>query len=82
MTSEYYNIGYASIKVFGDDGTLDIQELNFLLGLALKDNKIDENEKQALKRIFDKVVKNDVTQKVWERIQSICEKYDIPLLLK
>ena len=80
MGSNYFKIGYSSIKVFGDDGTLDMEELNFLLGLALKDDNIDENEKEALKAIFSKITKNDVNKKVWERILAICDKYSISYL--
>jgi len=74
-SSDYLEIGYASIKVFSDDGTLDMSELNFLLGIALKDGQVDADEKDALKRIFSKIVKSDVTPKVWERIKAIREKY-------
>ena len=74
-SSDYLELGYASIKVFSDDGTLDMQELNFLLGIALKDGEMDNDEKDTLKRIFNKVIKSDVTPKVWDRIQAIRKKY-------
>ena len=38
----HIEIAIASIKCFTDDGTLDLSELNFLLGLALRDDRVDE----------------------------------------
>jgi len=41
----YIEIAYSSVAVFANDGELDLGELNFLLGLALRDNVIDEEER-------------------------------------
>lgn len=73
----HMDIAIASIQCFADDGTLDLNELNFLLGLALRDNYVDDKEKEVLSDIFAKVTKNDVEEKVWNRILEIKEKYDI-----
>ncbi len=32
--------------MFTDDGTLDIGELNYLMGLAMRDGIVDEDEKE------------------------------------
>ena len=45
-------IATASIRVFANDGTLDQQELDSLLGLALRDGRIDAEEKRVLANIF------------------------------
>ncbi len=75
--SSYIELAYSSIPVFADDGTLDMEELNFLLGLALKDGQIDDDEKRVLRNIFNQVGKDEVTPKVWERITDIKKKYDL-----
>ncbi len=74
----HLEIALASIKCFTDDGTLDEGELNFLLGLALRDNKIDDEEKRVLGNIFKQVTKGTVKPAAWERIQEAKRKYDIP----
>lgn len=73
--SSYIELAYSSIPVFTDDGTLDMEELQFLLGLALKDGKIDEDEKRVLRNIFKQVAEHEVTPKVWARINEIKKKY-------
>ncbi len=70
-------IAISSIKVFADDGTMDLEELNFLMGLALRDGVIDEDEKRVLRSIFDKCPKGSVSYKVYERIRLIREKHNI-----
>lgn len=70
-------IALSSIKCFTDDGTLDLNELNFLLGLALRDDVVDEEEKRVLNNIFSKVKESDVTAVVWERMQQIRDEYGI-----
>ena len=79
MAKDYSHIelAYSSIQVFADDGTIDMGELNFLMGIALRDQKIDDDERRVLQNIFKQVSEDRVTPQVWERIQAIRKKYDI-----
>ena len=52
----HLNIALASIKCFTDDGSLDTNELNYLLGIAKADGNIDEDEKRVLSSIMSKAV--------------------------
>ncbi|MEM1205947.1 MAG: hypothetical protein AAGN66_22135 [Acidobacteriota bacterium] len=71
----HIEIAYSSIRVFADDGTLDMKELEFLLGLALRDDSIDDDEKRVLASIFDKATAAGVTEDVASRIQQVRERY-------
>lgn len=73
----HIELAYSSIRVFADDGTIDMEELNFLLGIALRDGKIDDDERRVLGNIFNKVSEKDVAPKVWERICEVRAKYSI-----
>jgi len=73
----HLEIALASIQCFTDDGTLDMGELDFLLGLALRDNKVDDEEKRVLGNIFKEVKRNEVRPVVWERIQEVKKNYGI-----
>ncbi|MCK8061091.1 MULTISPECIES: hypothetical protein [unclassified Fusibacter] len=75
--SSHLEIAIASINCFTDDGTLDMGELNFLLGLALRDQIMDDEEKRVLGNIFNQVSRNDVSSVVWDRILAIKKEYDI-----
>lgn len=48
----HIEIAIEATKVFLDDGQLDIAELNFLLGLALRDGGIDDDERRVLANII------------------------------
>lgn len=72
----HHEIALNSIRCFADDGTLDLEEVNFLLGLALRDDKIDADEKRVLADIFGRITKDTVSDKTWERIESVRKKYN------
>lgn len=74
----YTEIAWNAIKVFADDGTIDEGELNFLLGLALRDQIVDEDEKRVLRAIFDRAEASDaLAAKVRERIASVRAQHGI-----
>jgi hypothetical protein len=73
----HQEIALASIKCFTDDGKLDLEEFNFLLGLALRDNKVDEEEKRVLGNILDQVSAGSVSQKLEDRISQVKKLYSI-----
>lgn len=74
----YTEIAWSAIKVFADDGTLDEGELNFLLGLALRDKIVDDDEKRVLKSIFDRAESSSsLAAKVRDRIQSVRAQHGI-----
>jgi CBS domain containing-hemolysin-like protein len=73
----HQEIALSSIKCFKDDGTLDLEELRLLMGLALRDDHVDDDEKRVLSNIFKQVSAADVSDAVWQRILSIKEKYEI-----
>ncbi len=73
----YIEIALSSIKIFGNDGTVDLAELNFMLGLALRDRKIDEDEKAVLSSIFDKAAKGKLSSVVSQRIAQVKAQHGI-----
>lgn len=74
----YIEIAWNAIKVFANDGTVDEGELNFLLGLAMRDQVIDEDEKRVLAGIFDRAEASTGLQpRVRERIQQVREQHNI-----
>ena len=76
-SSSYIELAYSSIRVFADDGALDLGELNFLMGLALKDGQIDDDEKRVLSNIFKQVSQSQVSATVWKRIGEVKAKHGI-----
>ena len=75
--SSYLQLAYSSIQIFANDGTVDMGELNFLLGLALADGKIDDDERRVLGSIFDNAEKTDLSLAVRARIREVRRKHAI-----
>ncbi len=75
--TQFFKIAARSITVFLDDGTIDMDELNELMDLAMQDGKIDDDEKRVLGRIFDRVGEEEAASGVLERIGEIRKKHGI-----
>jgi len=73
----HIEIAYSSIRVF-IDGQLDLGELNFLLGLALRDQEVDEEEKRVLAKIFAQAEQTKLSPLVKERIAEARKQHAIP----
>jgi hypothetical protein len=67
----HLKIALESIRCFTDDGTLDTNELNYLLGIAKADGKIDEDEKRVLALIISKAMNCAIDPKTAKRISEI-----------
>ncbi len=70
-------MGYSFLVVFANDDTIDEKELKMLEKIALEDNVIDEDERRVLRKIFSRVTKEQITEKVLEEIESFCSKHRI-----
>jgi hypothetical protein len=73
----HIEIAYSSIRVF-HDGQMDLGELNFLLGLALRDQEVDEEEKRVLGKIFAQAEQTKLSPLVKERIAEARKHHGIP----
>lgn len=70
-------IAYAREAVWNENEELDLGELNFLLGLALRDGILDEAEKGVFREVFHKIEESHVPPHVWQRIEAIRKAHDI-----
>lgn len=66
--------GYSFLVVFANDDTIDEGELHLMEKLALEDHIVDEEEKEVLKAIFDRVDKNKLTPQVEKEIKQFRQK--------
>lgn len=73
----HIEITIESMKVFLDDGKLDVAELNFLLGLALRDNGIDEDERRVLKNILAQAEKSPMDASTRAHVEYVKSEYDL-----
>ncbi len=69
-------MNYSFLVAFADDGTIDEGELAFIKRLALKDGILDDQEKEVLVRIFDKLDHNALSPTVRAEIASFREEFD------
>lgn len=70
-------LAHASLVLWADDGTLDAQELDTLLNIALRDGVITDSEKDVLRGVFNRLHEEDVSAEVWNKIQDIRKQHAI-----
>ena len=70
-------IGYSFLVVFANDDTIDEDELLLMEKLALEDHVVDEDEKKALRAIFDRVDTRKLAAQVSEEINRFREENKI-----
>lgn len=73
----HLEIAAASVRVFANDGTLDMRELEHLLSVALRDGSVNEDERRVLGNILGRLKEHEVTPAVWERIGEVRRQYGI-----
>ena len=73
----HIEITIESMKVFLNDGQLDIAELNFLLGIALRDGGINDDERRVLKNIIAQAEKSALDPTTRAHIEQVKSEYDL-----
>ena len=69
-------MNYSFLVALSNDGTIDEGELGFIKRLALKDVVIDEQEKEVLTRIFDRLDADSMSPTVRDEIEKFREEFD------
>ena len=72
---DYLEISARSIAAFANDGILDIHEFDELLGIALREDVVDENEKRVLSNIIDRLTDRELTPQLRNRITEVRTAY-------
>lgn len=75
--ASHNQIAYCAMLVFANDGVMDNGEFHFLLGLAMRDETIDDEEKRVLADVFERAEKQSTLDaKVREKIEAIRKKHN------
>ncbi len=74
---DYLELTFKSINCFADDGKLDVDELNGLVDVALRDGVVDENEKRVLSNIISRLNDKDLDQTMIQRVSEIKSKFGL-----
>lgn len=69
---------YSFLRVFANDKTIDAEELAMLQRLALRDEQVDDQEREVFSTIFGRVSESTVAPEVWAEICRFKAEHDIP----
>lgn len=74
---DYLEMTFRSINCFSDDGKLDVNELDSLVEIAMRDGEIDDNEKRVLRNIIERLTPAELTADMQARVQGLKEQHGI-----
>jgi hypothetical protein len=72
---DYLEMTFHSINCFADDGKLDVNELNQILAIALKDGVVDDNEKRVLSNIIGRLNEAELDSEMLSKVEEIKTEY-------
>jgi hypothetical protein len=73
----HLEIAAASVRVFANDGRLDLAELEHLLSVAMRDGSVNDDERRVLASIFRRIRPDEVTPAVWARMEEIRAQHGV-----
>ncbi|NVJ49191.1 MAG: hypothetical protein HWE13_01685 [Gammaproteobacteria bacterium] len=74
--SAHLEMSQFALKIFADDGKLDLIELDTLINIALRDHVITDEEKRVLRSILDRLKFEDLTKELILKIEQLEKLYD------
>lgn len=72
---DYLEMTFHSINCFANDGTLDLNELQQILKIALKDGVVDDNEKRVLANIINRLNEAELEGELLAQVEEIKTAY-------
>ena len=76
---DYLELAYYSVQAFCNDGTLDEDELDKLLEIALRDGKVDDEETRVLSNIIRRLTEHELTDAIKKKIKDVEKKYNVKI---
>lgn len=70
-------VNYSFLVVFANDDIIDAAELNMIERIALRDNEIDDEEREVLRSIFAHAARHELVPEVRREIAAFRERYKI-----
>jgi len=72
---DYLEMSFQSINCFVNDGKLDVNELDKILNIALKDGVVDDNERRVLSSIISRLTPQELNSEMLSKVDEIKNKY-------
>jgi hypothetical protein len=74
-SNDFLEMTFRSINCFANDGKLDVDELNEIVEIALKDGVVDANEKRVLASIISKLNAEELVGELADKVSQIRTEY-------
>ncbi|MEE4245815.1 MAG: hypothetical protein V2I33_10405 [Kangiellaceae bacterium] len=69
-------MSHRAVRVFADDGKLDVEELEELVKMAMRDGVFDDEEKHVIRTVLDQLSFDDLSKELILKIEELEQKYN------
>jgi hypothetical protein len=73
---DYIEMSHRAVRVFADDGKLDVEELEELVKMAMRDGVFDDEEKHVIRTVLDQLSFDDLSKELILKIEELEQKYN------
>lgn len=73
----HLQMALASVRIFADDGALDLSELDQLVALALRDGAMDDDERHVLGNVFRQIERDALAPELRARIDEVRARFGL-----
>lgn len=68
---DYLEMSFHSINCFANDGVLKVKELDEILSIALRDGRVDDNEKRVLRSIIGRLKAHELDSAMLAKVDQV-----------
>jgi hypothetical protein len=74
---DFLEMTFRTVKVFGADGKVDVKALNELVDIALRDGRIDSDERAVMSAVLDRIDAKTLSRELAARVADLRDRFDL-----
>ena len=74
---DFIEMTFRTVKVFGEDGKVNLEALDELVELAMRDGRVDGEEKAVLRKVLDRVESHTLSKELAAKVETLRKRFGL-----
>lgn len=74
---DFLEMTFRTVRVFRADGRVDVEALDELVEIALRDGRIDSDERAVMSTVLDRIDAKTLSRELAERVAELRERFNL-----
>jgi hypothetical protein len=74
---DFLEMTFRTVRVFRDDGKVDLGALDELVEIALRDGRIDSDERAVMRAVLDRIDAKTLSRELAARVAELRERFNL-----